>query len=107
MVDYMSEQVLKQIQTIVVKASFLSLSVDEVINVNNQSWILVHAYVMHGWKRIPILLTLECVVVGGNVNNLTGIIAQVFMQQWGLIQEDTTKRLICTIANGSNGTSIF
>jgi hypothetical protein len=33
----MFEQVLKQIQIIVVGASFLSLNVDEVINVDNQS----------------------------------------------------------------------
>jgi hypothetical protein len=64
----------------------------------------MHAYVMHAWKRIPILLTLQCVVEGGNVNNLIAIVFQVLMQQGGLIQEDTTKRLICF---GANGASIF
>jgi hypothetical protein len=55
---------LKQIQTIVVGASFFCLSANEVIIVDNQSWILVHAYVMHAWKRIPILLTLQHIVEG-------------------------------------------
>jgi hypothetical protein len=95
---------LKQIQIIVVIASFLSLSADEVIAIENQSWISMHAYVMHAWKRIPILLTLQHIVEGGNVDNLTIIIVQAFMQQGGLIQKETTKRLICF---GFNGASIF
>jgi len=70
---------LKQIQTIVVTASFLSLSADEVITIENQSWISVHAYVMHAWKLIPILFTLQHIVEGGNVDNLTIIIVQTFM----------------------------
>jgi hypothetical protein len=37
MTNYMFKQVLKQTRTIVVRASFISLSVDEVITVNNQS----------------------------------------------------------------------
>ncbi len=76
----------------------------EVIIDDNQSWISVHAYVMHAWKRIPIPLTLQHIVEGGNVDNLTTIIVQAFMQQGGLIQKETTKRLICF---GSNEVSIF
>jgi hypothetical protein len=37
MADYMSEQVLKQIQTIIVKASFFSLIAGKVIIIDNQS----------------------------------------------------------------------
>ncbi len=83
MVDCMSKQVLKQTQTIVVGASFLSLSVDEVTTIDNQSQISVHAYVMFAWKRIPILLTPKCVVKGGNVDNFTIVIVQAFMEQGG------------------------
>ncbi len=70
---------MKQIQTIVTKASFLSLNVDEVIIVDNQYWISMHAYVMHACKRIPIILTLYHVVEGGNVNKIIVVIAQTFM----------------------------
>jgi hypothetical protein len=62
----------------------------------------MHAYVMHAWKKIPILFTLQCVVEGWNVDNLTVIIAQAFMQQGGLTQEETTKRLIYFSANGAS-----
>jgi hypothetical protein len=49
---------------------------------------------MHAWKRIHIPFTLECVVEGGNANNLTTIIIQALMRQGGLIQEESMKRLI-------------
>jgi hypothetical protein len=74
----MSEQVLKQ-KFIVVGAGFLSLSVDEVTTIDNQSWILVHAYVIHAWKGISFLFTLQHVVEGGNVDNLNVVILQALM----------------------------
>jgi len=104
MADCMSKQVLKQIQTIVVGPSFLSLNANEVITIDNQSWISMHAYVMHAWKKNSILLTLQHIVEGGNVDNLAAIIVQAFMLQGGLTPEETTKRLICF---GANGASIF
>ncbi len=64
----------------------------------------MHAYMMHAWKRIHILLTLQPVVEGGNANNFIVIIIQALMQQGGLTQEERTKRLICF---GVNGASIF
>jgi hypothetical protein len=39
----------------------------------------MHAYVMHAWKRIPIILTLPCVVEGGNADNFSVIIVQALM----------------------------
>jgi hypothetical protein len=51
--------------------AFLSLNVDEIIIVDNQSWLLVHVYVMHAWKKN--------VVEGGNVDNLITMIAQSVM----------------------------
>jgi hypothetical protein len=48
---------------------------------------------MHAWKRIHIPFTLECVVEGGNANNLTAIIIQALIRQGGLTQEESTKRL--------------
>ncbi len=79
MVDCMSKQILKQTQTTIVGENFLFLNVDEVIIIDNQSWISVHAYVMHAWKRNHILLTLHCVVEGGNAYNLIIIIVQTLM----------------------------
>ncbi len=68
MANCMSEQLLKQIQTIVVRANFLSLSADEVIIIDNQSWMLVHAYVMHGkeflfYSHFNMLLRVEMKII--------------------------------------------
>ncbi len=89
--DCMFEQVLKQTKIIVVGANFFFLNADEVTIIDNQSQILVHVYVMHAWKGIHILLTLECVVEGGNANNLTVVIIQTLMQQGGLTQKKSPK----------------
>ncbi len=75
----MFEQVLEQIQTIIIGANFLSLNANEVITIDDQFWILVHAYVMHAWKIILISLTFQHVVEGANANNLIVVIAQAFM----------------------------
>jgi hypothetical protein len=41
------------------KTSFVSLNANEIIIIDNQSWILlVHVYVMQAWTRVFILLTL-------------------------------------------------
>ncbi len=52
------------------KAKYLAISYDEVSTMDNQSWCSVHAYVVDDFKRIPLLLNLEKVIGGGNVDNL-------------------------------------
>jgi hypothetical protein len=45
---------LKKTQIIVARASFISLSANEITTLDNQSGLLVQVYVMHAWKKIPI-----------------------------------------------------
>jgi hypothetical protein len=54
----MCEQVLKTNLNVVVKRSFVCLSANEIIIIDNQAWISIHVYVMQAWTRIFILLTL-------------------------------------------------
>ncbi len=58
MVDLMCEQVLKKYLNVAVKTSFVSLNANEIIIIDNQSWILIQVYVMQTWTIIIILLTL-------------------------------------------------
>jgi hypothetical protein len=58
MVDLMCEQVLIFFQNVAAKISFVSLNANESIIIDNQSWILVHVYVMQAWTRVLILFTL-------------------------------------------------
>jgi hypothetical protein len=53
---------------------------------------------------MPILLTLQHVVENEIANNFNFMIVQSLMQQNGLIQGKTSKRLVCF---GVNGASIF
>jgi hypothetical protein len=57
MVDLMCKQVLKK-KNVVAKTSFVFFNVNEIIIIDNQSWISIHVYVMQTWTLILILLTL-------------------------------------------------
>jgi len=45
--------------TVIQKARFIYIFIDEVTIVDCQSWLGVHVYIVNGWKCNPILLTLE------------------------------------------------
>jgi hypothetical protein len=42
--------VLIVIEKAIIASSFLSIFEDEMITIDNQSWIFVHCYVVIGWK---------------------------------------------------------
>jgi hypothetical protein len=65
----------------------MSLICNEVSIIDNQSWLLVHAYVVQNWLKLPILLSLECVVLQSNADNLTLILMQALMHQGGLTKK--------------------
>jgi hypothetical protein len=46
---------LKKTQSVLGGASFVSLSVDEIIIVHNQSWISIPTYVMQAWILVATL----------------------------------------------------
>jgi hypothetical protein len=50
------------------------MSVNEVTTINNQQGINIHFYVLKIWHSILILLTLECVEMGANTNNIIRIL---------------------------------
>jgi hypothetical protein len=75
------------------KSYFIFVSRDEVTTINNQSLLSIHVYVTEKWKRVPILLNLQCVVDGAiflvyfGANGITvsqgvknGVIAQIMQK---------------------------
>ncbi len=86
---YMHGIVLEVTKFVIGTTQYLSLTCDEVSTINNQSWLLIHVYVVQNWLRIPIFLSLECVVVGSSAHNLTLVLMQTLMHQKSL-----TKKLI-------------
>jgi hypothetical protein len=73
---------------------------NEVMMINNESWINIHTYLVEGFKCIPILLNLERLVSGGIVDHLTNVILKSLMVNGGLTMEDISNKLI---SFGSNG----
>jgi hypothetical protein len=71
MAENMHSIVTVSTKAIVQKARYLAISCDEVTTIGNQSWCNFHAYVVDDLKRILLLLNLERVISGSNVDNLT------------------------------------
>jgi len=46
-------------------SSLFSLSIDDIIIIDNQNWISMHCYVVIAWKCVNVLLTFEQFVKGG------------------------------------------
>jgi len=59
MATYMHEVVVNKIRNLVQSVQFISLSCDEVTTCEQQSWVLIHAYVVGGWQIILLLLSLQ------------------------------------------------
>jgi hypothetical protein len=89
---------------VIQKTSFISISINEVTIVDCQSWLGVHMHLVDGWNCNPILLTLEQLVNGGIVNNLTKFIVDNVLQYGGLSKFDLVSKLI---SFGVDGVSIF
>jgi hypothetical protein len=56
---------------------------------------------MQAWKRVLVLLTLQHIVEGGIIDNLTFVIAQSLMQQGRLNRKEVIERLICFCVYGA------
>jgi hypothetical protein len=70
------------------------MSFDEITTVDCHGWIVVHVYVVEGWKHIPIFLTLEQVLFGVTTNNLTKVIMANLLQYGGLCKTNLASKLI-------------
>ncbi len=62
------------------KARYFTISCNEVMMIDYQSWFSIHVYVVDGFKRMFLLLNLEKVVGGGTVDNLVTIILKSLME---------------------------
>jgi len=67
-------------------------------------WIVVHVYVVEGWKHIPILFTLEQVLFSVTTNNLTKVITENLLQYGSLFKTNLASKLINF---GVDGLSVF
>jgi hypothetical protein len=77
--------------------NYIFISCDKVTSIDNQSWILVHAYVVEDFKRTPILVNLEWDTKGYTTNNFTKMIRNSVKGFGGLFDHNIHKT--CKLTN--------
>lgn len=95
---------LTTIKETILTSNFFSLFANEVIAIDNQSWISIHYYLVATWKHIHVLFTLEQFVESGIATYIKVIIISTPMKFGGLFKNLISKCLICL---GTSGTSTF
>lgn len=80
------------------------MNCDEVTTINCQSWVNMHVFVVEGWKQIPFLLTLQQVVNGVSIKNLTKLIVDVLLHYGRLFELEMSSKSICF---GVDGVIVF
>jgi hypothetical protein len=61
--------VMQSIKVVVQKVKYIIVGCDEVITIN-QSWCIVHAYIVDGFKKMPLLMNFERVLTKSTIDNL-------------------------------------
>lgn len=74
---------------------YIVVNCDEVMIVDNQCWVNIHADLVEGFNCSLILLNLERQVSGGTTNKFTNVILNSLLVYLGLIVEDIDHKLIC------------
>jgi hypothetical protein len=82
---------------------YLVLSCDEVTVIDNQSWVLIHCYIVQDWCWLHILIFLEHVTEGGRQTIWLKLSLKPSKKQRGVSNENVTKLMSC----GVDGVNVF
>ncbi len=93
MVETKHHIVMKSMKIVIQKAKYIVVNYDEVTNINNQSWCSMHAYIVDGFRRLPLLLNLERLFNESIVDNLTTLILRSLMEYGGLTTKHVASKL--------------
>ncbi len=85
---------------VVNKYFFLTLSIDEVTIVDNESWISVHGYVFENWWNTLVLLHLERVIDSATIKIICNVMLNFLLVHNDLIKPKIGKKLVFIITNG-------
>jgi len=66
----MNDLLLQSTHNVVNVVDFLFMSANEMITIDNATWISLHIYVVQSWKRIILLVCVEKLEVQGTTNNV-------------------------------------
>ncbi len=75
--------VMQSMKIVVQKVKYINVSYDEVSTIVNQSWWNVHAYIVGGFRKVPMLLNFEWVFNGDIVDDVTQLILGSLVMKYG------------------------
>ncbi len=70
MVECMHKKYNKKLKKVIVSFKYLALCCDEVITIDNQSWVSINCYVVQDWCCLFLLNFREQVIEGKGLNNI-------------------------------------
>jgi hypothetical protein len=94
----------KSLKVAIIGVSFISISYDQMISIDNQQWLLVHLYVLDNWVCTLLLLSMAKVINGSNVENIIKFVVQSLLQERSLGQTNIATKLV---AFGLDGVNVF
>jgi len=87
--------IMESMKVVIQKVKYIIVSYDEVTTIDNQSWCSVHAHIVDGFKKVPLLLNLARLLGGGTIDNLIALILKSLMEYGGLRIEHVVSKLTC------------
>ena len=100
MAEFMYFEVRIATLRVIASANYVALTCDKVGTVNNASWISIHVYVVHNWSCVPYLSSLQKVVEGSHLDNLTFVIINALRGVANMERLALAKILLCFGADG-------
>jgi hypothetical protein len=88
------------LKKVVKESFFLTLSIDEVIIANNESWISIHGYVFENWWNTLVLLNLERVINSVIIKIICNVMLKLLLVHSDLIKVKIGEKLVSIITNG-------
>jgi len=79
MVENIHDVVLERTKEVIKESPFIALYVDEVPTSNMNYWNFIQGYVLENLRQIPILLNLERVTNGVNIENIYNVMLQTLL----------------------------
>jgi hypothetical protein len=90
----MHDVLLEATKAVFACANFIAISADEVTTIDYTQWVLIHLYVVQGWKKIPIPVCVESIGVFATSNNIFGLMVKGLLEFGGLGLEELARKLV-------------
>ncbi len=104
MAEFMHQQLMVTTRATITTTWYVSINYDEVSTLDNQSWLLVHCYVVEYWVRIPILIYIYGLLEGFGFKNLTKVTMEALTIRGGMPRDQVANELM---SFGINCVNVF